>query len=438
MKTESDHGFVHKAAKALLGLALYILLFSAQEDIAMRIQLSAIALVVTAAVVELFSARVKRVPLSLYEWAIIASVLLSLGVTLFRQDLAVDVAFFVGEYSALLLVALLGMALLARSMRPSEVLTVVTWVYAAMLLTILIFQTNQIIGALTPAGANQWKMRAQPFELHPNLVGFIFGGGVFLLARRAFVGGVVGRITCGALALLSLTVILASSSRAPLIAIVSTVAILVPFYLPKARASFKFLAAFGGLLLAVVIVKEWQTLASYFTGILELDSRRRGFGSGATGRYGAWETGLTTIHQGWNQFLFGSGLRASSKSFIGFSTEDSYITIILDSGIVCGGLIIASMFMAVIKLWRVARASRQFPLNAVVALATLLYAMVQSIFNRYLLAIGNPLSLILMLVFIQASIVKVRDSRGHVRSVSRAQFRGPKVSLASPARPLTQ
>jgi exopolysaccharide production protein ExoQ len=361
-----------------------------------------------------------------------------LGVTLFRQDLAVDVAFFVGEYSVLLLVALLGMALLARSMRAAEVLAIATWVYAAMIVTILIFQRDQILNALIPAGANQWKMRAQPFELHPNLVGFIFGGGVFLLSRRAFIGEPAGRVICGGLGLLSLAVILASSSRAPLIAIISTLAILMPFYLPRTRATFKFLTALGALLLVFLIFKEWNTLSSYFTGVLELDSRRRGFGSGATGRFDRWADGSAAIQQNVRQFMFGGGLRASSRDIIGFSTEDSYITIILDSGVICGGLIISSMLAATVRLWRCARTTSGFPLNAITALATLIYAMVQSIFNRYLLAIGNPLSLILMLLFIQASIARVRDSRAHVRAINQAQSHRVKVSRAHQPKPLSQ
>jgi hypothetical protein len=418
MKTESPHGFMHVIAKALFGLALYILLFSAKEDIGARVQISAIALLVAAAFLELLAGRMKRISFSFYELAIIASVPLSLAVVFFRPDLQMkEVSSFVAGYSALLLVALLALAVLARSMRLSEVLTIAACAYLAMLVTIFVFYPQEFLTALLPQGQNRWKMRAVAFDLVPNLEGFMFGGGVFLLARKALVGR--GRVIFGGLALLSLAVVLAASDRAPLVAIILTLAVLVPFYLPRTSPGFKLMISVGGVLATLLIFSQFHLFSSYFTDLLELKSQTRGFGTGATGRVGIWATGVATIHKSWLQFLFGGGLRSSSKDIIGFSTESSYITIFLDSGIVCGGLIVAAMLATVVRLHGQIRATRALPLEELATLATLIYAMADSIFNRYLLAIGNPTSLLVMLLFIQGAIAARRLPRGQARAATR-------------------
>ena len=153
---------------------------------------------------------------------------------------------------------------------------------------------------------------------------------------------------------------------------------------------------FSLLFFIPVLVFYFDDLVNYIIKILELDSDTRGIDSGGTGRVELWKMGINHISS--NSFInsiLGEGLRASSADVIGFSTESSYITIIIEHGLILGSLLIISIYFFVLVSFFNLKRKNNIHL---VFFVFLFYACIQSIFNRYLIAIGNPFSIFLIIL----------------------------------------
>ena len=240
-------------------------------------------------------------------------------------------------------------------------------------------------------------VRFRPFDLHPNLTGFIFGAGALLLYGRAREVSGLARVAFGLCAALSLGIVLAASARAGLVALAGALVIGMSVQLHRLRPRGALALMVVGLVCGGLFRDE---IAAYAIRILDLASETRGFGSGATGRTELWGQGLQLLaSRDPFTLVFGSGLRSSSAAVVGFSTESSYITLLLEQGLALGGLLIlAIVWRAGAHVRRGARGDRR----AMLIGQLLCFALIQSVFNRYLLAVGNPFSLYLMLLFLQA------------------------------------
>jgi hypothetical protein len=102
---------------------------------------------------------------------------------------------------------------------------------------------------------------------------------------------------------------------------------------------------------------------------------------------------------------FGGGLRSSEYTVIGFLTENSYLTILLDSGILVGGALILLLLYSPIKAVRLQRSS---PKASKMTLAFLpsffVFLLIQCFFLRYFIGIGNPTSLLTLLFVVSLSM----------------------------------
>jgi hypothetical protein len=103
-------------------------------------------------------------------------------------------------------------------------------------------------------------------------------------------------------------------------------------------------------------------------------------------------------------FIFGGGFRSSNSELIGFSTESSYISILLDSGAFFGVAIILVFWYAPIKALRLTSPENRYSSPLILLAAFMTFIIVESIFNRYLLAIGNPASLMSLLILLSLAM----------------------------------
>jgi O-antigen ligase len=132
------------------------------------------------------------------------------------------------------------------------------------------------------------------------------------------------------------------------------------------------------------------------SGFFALGDRKRGLGSGATGRFNAWQL---TWELFMNYPLTGVGFRAHEKYFSGMegaSAHNGYLATLAEIGLIgfiCNILLIFSGFL---KLWRFARDPLLAYSHSILlglGCGYLLLAM----FERYLINIGNPTSLLFLL-----------------------------------------
>jgi hypothetical protein len=243
-------------------------------------------------------------------------------------------------------------------------------------------------------------IRFMPFSSHPLLVGYIFGSGSILMVRRAYLARRKWeRYAMAAGAVLAWSMVLAASAR-------SAVAGLLAAALFAYVAEFRFFrnsslgrAGMVAIIAGLVVVAYFAVNSPYLQQILEVSSDTRGIGSGVTGRTDLWEKGLMSLTSDPTLVAFGGGLRSSEYSVIGFLTENSYITILLDSGALLGSALILFLMLAPFSALRQSRVSSDKP-NALILLPSFfVFLLVQCFFVRYLVGLGNPTALYTLIFF---------------------------------------
>ena len=352
-----------------------------------------------AAAIAALQRRIAAIPLTVPELVLYAVAILSAAVSLWQ---AAEPSML---YSIAFLASLVLISVLARVVSFPDILDIGAAMVLVLALCSIIVERAQFVTALSITITRIGLVRFSPFGNHPNLTGFIFGAGSILLARRAF----VTRSTPERAVMLSATVltwifVMAASARASVVALgfAATVAVIRDFRLSKPA----LLTAFGGLALAIVamVTVIGGSAITYLAGIMELNSHTRGVGTGGTGRTDLWIQGITTLASDPSLLIFGGGLRSSDIANIGFSTEDSYITILLDSGLFVGAALIAVVFYCPIKAMSLSRSSDNDRRELILAPAFFVFLLVESIFNRYLLGIGNPMSLFVLMSIVSLSV----------------------------------
>ncbi|WP_363349455.1 O-antigen ligase family protein [Methylocystis echinoides] len=390
--------------KYLLSLALFVLLFAnAEAGSAMLFQLGGIGIITMMASVAVLREGIDRKPLSLFETVMLIAASLSMAISIFSE------VEYTSLYSLTFLYVICLAIVVARTVTLSDILSGATYSYLAMISACFLLTRQEMFDALNISLDNRWALRYAPFGLHPNLAGFIFGGGVAVLITQALVSTGKNRLLFAGASLLSLQIVMASSSRASFLALALAVAI-------ASLANLKRIGAkvIGGTiaLAFIVVLLKTQSLFDYLSEIFELSSEQRGIGSGGSGRLELWQMALDRLFSDPIQLFLGGGLRSSSYELLGFNTENSYLTIMLDSGILVGTVLIFSICRLISRLWRQIRApqGREWRLYTGV-LMLITYTVAESVFNRYLIAIGNPLSVLFLLLCAKTELVTQHNSQ---------------------------
>ena len=329
------------------------------------------------------------------------------GMTYFELVMAVTCTFsalafyFVGfltsaQFTVIFSVTVLSVSLIARGYSAEGLLRWAAISHLIMILAVTMVNPVEIMGALDPNAANRWALRFRPFGLHPNLTGFIFSGAVIILIYGAVINPGKMRVLYCIGAVLSFLTVLVASARGGLLALVLSSALMALFYYRRVFAPRPRMTIFMVALSVIFLALAWGTLSDYLVNVLELNSRSRGLDSGGSGRIDRWLSGLNFIGDSDLQLFIGMGLRTVGQDTLGFnSTENSYINIAIENGLFVMVASLVLFFGGIIRLYM--RSLRD--LNPVWTFLTwlLLYACIQSFFNRYLLAIGNSLSFYVLL-----------------------------------------
>jgi exopolysaccharide production protein ExoQ len=363
-------------------------------------QVGALALLFAAASYAVLLNKIKPIPVSLTELVMYGAGVVSviLGLISGEEGVGSSIAF---------LIAIVLFSILSRVLSLSRLMDVGAWVTLACVLTCIVFDRSEVVQALSISVGRNGLMRFMPLENHPDLTGFIFGSGSILLVRRTFITkSRLERLAVGLGTLLSWLFILAASARSSIIALLAASSVALFFEFRGSRfMTFKYIS----LTLtscAVIGALFFEKISKYVTGMLELDSSARGVSSGGSGRMELWVRGVATLFDDPMTLAFGGGFRSSSSELIGFSTESSYITILLDSGLFIGSAIIFLYWYAPIRALRLTPARSRHTSEVVLLPCFLVFVIVESIFNRYLLAIGNPASLITLMLLVSLSLRK--------------------------------
>lgn len=243
--------------------------------------------------------------------------------------------------------------------------------------------------------------------LNPNTVGLV-GMSAFLatfsieaILARGLLMGVLG------------AVIVLTGSRAALLA--SVMGWLLIFWVRGRTAKIKTtLIALGfiGVLLLVALLYTEAVLRG-FEQLLSLRDRDRGIDSGATGRFEAWAAT-------WNLFLshpiLGVGFRAHEQfKAVEASSHNGYLSLLSEIGVVgfLGALWLE--ITGLLHVWKATKDPGRLSSHTILLGFGCAY-MFLGMFERYLINVGNPTSLLFLLCILRPKGVLTKDPR--IESVS--------------------
>jgi O-antigen ligase len=252
--------------------------------------------------------------------------------------------------------------------------------------------------------------RFAPFSFHPNLLGFVLGGYFCAAAWKFITGARFLRLIAFLTGITCLLLTFFASSRGAILGIAGGCTVIVAMWIirmPERQRPWSLkhvLPAIGLALIAFVAVEqsEWvQGSFDFVDKVLELNDAARGIDSGLTGRVDKWREIAVSLGDG--SWLLGHGIRSSDS--MAQLIDNSYIVYLYEVGILAV-ILISSRFLTV--LWRFMRAyftdTDRSRLHLWMACTMLLTSFLMNNFvARYLLAIGNPYSLLALLLFVSPS-----------------------------------
>lgn len=382
----------------LVGAACYVTFYAVLPGVGSIMQILGLALLACAAAYAVVMNKIKPLPVSATELIMFALGVLYVSVAVFNDPdtLLSSIAFL----SAIILISIVS-----RTLTLDRLLDVGACVALMGVVTSIIVDYHEAIAALSITIGRRGLERFAPLGTHPDLTGYLFGAGAILISRRAIItDSLMERAIMALGTLASFLFVLAASARASLVALAVAVILSVAVEFGLKRILGLMWVRIGGVLLALCCIVFSDKIFSYFGKILEVDSSYRGVATGGTGRTVLWARGVAAVFDDSTRLVLGGGFRSSGLSGIGFSTESSYITILLDSGLFLGAAVIFAFWYAPIKALKLTdRATRHS--SSLVMLATFMtFVVMESFFNRYLLAIGNPISLTTLLILFSLSM----------------------------------
>ncbi|MGE0350788.1 O-antigen ligase family protein [Hydrogenophaga sp.] len=394
------HALSTQLSRWLLGASIYLTGWYYEGPALQVAQMGAISLLLLAGFFAVLSGHTLRVRPSLVEWVFAFAFLFAMLVAWVTNNWLSTL------YGAMLLLVLASVALLVRQSGAARLATVFRWAYVALIATLLVLEPAALFASL--GGSVEYGLglvRYQPLGMHPNLSGLVYGGGALLFFQRCLAADTTARkLFALAMAGLCLSVLLAASARAGLFALAFTgltgVGLIALRGSRRARL-FLLLVALAGV---VAILVNWTDIKAYLSLILDIDSPTRGLESGATGRTDIWREGVELVFSDGALLLTGRGIRSALPEVIGFPVESSYINLALEHGLFFGTLILLAF---VVTAWRALRQGLepgQPRYQLFMAGLMLVFILAQSIFNRYLIGVGNPYSLWAMALVLQLNL----------------------------------
>jgi exopolysaccharide production protein ExoQ len=410
----NDAQRTNRLAEALIGLGCYASFWSNVGGIGEVMQLLYLGFFLVASFYVLVTGRVVGIPPSGTELALYSVGVLSACVALFSAQE------FSGQYSIIFLGTLILASILTRAVPLERLLDIGALTAYACVLTALLAGGRDFYRALSISITSHGLFRYAPLNTHPVLMGLIFGLGSILMARQAILATtIVYRMAMIAGSLLAVIFLIAASARGALLSL--SIAAITAVVLDVRFGKGTLLKLTGAFVVAagVLAFSTGNKVATYLDAILQIHSSQRGLDSGMTGRDVLWARGISTLVSDPVLLFVGGGLRSSEEATIGFLTENSYITILLDSGVVIGGSLIFALFYALVNARRLSRDANMSDASKpmVLLVPLLVFVLVQSFFERQLLAVGNPASLLVLLLFVSLSLrAKRRGDLAHFQA----------------------
>jgi hypothetical protein len=268
-----------------------------------------------------------------------------------------------------------------------------------MIVVTLVFQSGKLIESLNLVEEyGSGRIRFSPFDNHPNLTGHIFGMGCvvsfvysyWMNCKRSlhFYSMVVVCALC-------FLFVAAASSRGGILATtagVGGVLFLNWFKNNNIKNILNGGVAVVFLIFIAFVIFDPLGEGGYISELFELNSEYRGVDSGLTGRSDNWPIIVFKSIEDVQGIFLGHGIRSWDTELQGIATDSSYVNQLWESGLILSVLLFFVIFKKLLKL---AFGSRSFEKDVV--FSVILFSIAESIVARYMLGIGNPASLLILI-----------------------------------------
>lgn len=391
---------IRLASLCLLGLAIYMGGWYVEGSAFQAVQLGAVGMFIAAGFLALMTGGTRRIHLCAAEYIVGGAFVFAMLVAFVRGNALST------EFGAMFLLVLAAAAVLARQPWVASIDGVFRFAYIALIASVLVVQPSEYLTSVVgTVERSVGLVRFAPLGMHPNLSGLVYGGGSLLFFQHFLATPRLHqKLFALLLSALCLSMVLAASARASLLALGLTGLVAVLLIAWRGSSRSRIALTLSAIALVAIGVFQATAIADYLTVILDLDSPTRGTDSGATGREVIWRDGIDLVFSDPLLFFTGRGVRAAGPEVIGFPVESSYINLALEHGAVFG-LLIALTFL--VTTWRTfGRSFATGVMNPALFVSGLMlvFVLMQSIFNRYLVAVGNPYSLWVLLLLVRLNL----------------------------------
>lgn len=319
---------------------------------------------------------------------------------------------------ALLWMVLLSVWIIGRNLSLQEVLEAFANAGAiCALITLIGFLSNVQVVQNALAGT-----RMTLWYFHPNLLAFALTG--FGLAQPLFSSSYRRRLFGWIICVFCLVAVFLLSSRSSLVAyllapLITTLVLLRTqrFFSTNAK-KIALVTSLGVLALAIIAYflaypQKISQIAVTVDKALYLSNQGRGLASGGSGRIEVWQQVIHDITSG--AWLLGIGYRKTSLDLI---IDNGYLVLLYENGIIASFLYIALLFSQIVRAILLGKRNVMRPVAWTFAMLSCAF-LINNFAARYLLGIGNPYSL-LMLLLITDLRMSPKESTNLKKSHSKA------------------
>lgn len=411
-------GLNTQLSRWLLGGAIYLTGWYYEGPALQASQMGAISLLLMAGFFSALSGDTLRIRPSLVEWLFGTAFLFAMLVAWMTGNVLSTM------YGAMLLLILIALAFLIRHRGAAELIAVFRWAYVALVGTVLALESPALFASLS--GSVEYGLglvRYQPLGMHPNLSGLVYGGGALLFCQRWLAADTRTQKGCAlAMGVLCLCVLLAASARAGMLALgvagFTGVGLIALRGSRRSRMSLVFAALVG----VGVVLFNWAAIRDYLSLILDIDSPTRGVESGATGRTEIWRMGIELVFSDATLLFTGRGIRSALPDLIGFPVESSYINLALEHGLFFGSLITLAFVVTAGRALNQGLQPGQPRHQLFMVGLMFVFMLAQSFFNRYLIGVGNPYSLWILVLILQVNLRPMAAAAQRLRHLSPSPY----------------
>ena len=325
-----------------------------------------------------------------------AITLLALIGSIYSQDIQsciYSLVFFVTWVSLLVILQHYTMPQLLRSFAYGAVASVLIYLVASGF---------QIKGALAVTGNSMTtEDRATgPFLSNFNLIAHTMAAFTILTVLLAPSEKKMGKIIFYATAAFAFLIMLSTASRGGLVALIC--ALTITFFITYRGSIKHILFFFASIFAAGIFVAIFESqYIDRFILIMDINSSHRGIDSGFSGRQQLWATVFSQFFTMNIPFFWGGGFRNAWLSNFVLAVDNGYIVTIAETGFISLVVICSRLGSILMKSGR--RIGRTPNTMDMVIVGLVTFILIESIVARYFLAIGNPVSLIILFFIVSGS-----------------------------------